>query len=237
MRDMKAKIFALAVMVLALADMAHHCLGQPARQVARPATLRRIDPLALQMQMAVLKDQDIQKVGELLKQGVNINAPIGCGTYGPLDGAVNTRNLDMLKFLLAHGAKPHGRELADAAFMGGDPQIALNFVHVLLSAGVDPNATNDYSNALSSAAYQGNREVVELLLAQPRIKVDAPDVDGYTALMWAAEHGDRDIVDSLLQAGADPSLKNRRGQTAEALADQGIATRQAIILKLQTKSN
>ena len=46
----------------------------------------------MQMQMAILKDQDIHKVEELLKQGVDINAPIGCGTYAPLDGAVRTQN-------------------------------------------------------------------------------------------------------------------------------------------------
>lgn len=129
----------------------------------------------------------------------------------------------MLKFLLAHGAKPRGRELADAAFMGGDPQIALNFVKVLLSAGVDPNATNRYSNALSSAAYRGNCGVVALLLAQPGIKADAPDADGSTALMWAAKHGDLDIVNLLVKAGANPSLKNNRGETAEALAEQIVS--------------
>jgi hypothetical protein len=35
----------------------------------------------MQMQAAVLKDQDLKKIEELLKQGVDINAPIGCGTY------------------------------------------------------------------------------------------------------------------------------------------------------------
>ena len=188
----------------------------------------------MQMQMAILKDQDIQKVEELLKQGMDINAPIGCGTYSPLDGAVTTANLDMLKFLLAQGAKPQGRELADAAF-NGNPDTALNFVKVLLSAGVNPNATNRYSHPLDSAAFQGNRDVIVLLLAQPRIKVDAQDVDGYTALMWAAEHGDLDIVDLLVKAGANPGLKNNRGKTAEALAEQGIATRQAIISKLHAQ--
>jgi ankyrin repeat protein len=75
---------------------------------------------------------------------------------------------------------------------------------------------------------------VALLLAQPRIKVDVPDVDGYTALMWAAEHGSLDLVDLLVKAGANPNLKNVHGETAAALAEQGIATRQAIISKLQS---
>jgi hypothetical protein len=181
----------------------------------------------MQMQMAILKDQDIHKVEELLKQGIDINAPIGCGTYSPLDGAVTTQNLEMLKFLLAHGAKPQGRELADAAFQG-NTDTTLNFVKVLLSAGVNPNATNNIGAALSLAAYQTNRDVVILLLAQPRIKVDAPDVDGNTALMSAADHGSQDIVDLLMKAGANPHLKNSWGQTATDMAERVMATKKAV---------
>jgi hypothetical protein len=64
----------------------------------QPAGQRLIDPRAMRMQRAVLKDQDIHEVEALLKQGVDINAPIGCGTYAPLDGAVGTQNLKLLKF-------------------------------------------------------------------------------------------------------------------------------------------
>jgi len=198
-----------------------------------PVRPRPIDMRAMRMQMAILKDQDIQKVEELLKQGVDINAPIGCGTFSPLDGAVSTQNLEMLKFLLAHGAKPQGRELADAAFMG-NPDTALDFVKVLLSAGVSPNATNRLlGSALVCAAYQENQDLVVLLLAQPHINVDVPDEGGYTALMYAAEHGSLDIVDLLMKAGANPNLKNINRQTAAAMAEQGIVTRRAIISKLQ----
>jgi ankyrin repeat protein len=227
-RAMKSRFIVIVIFATAITSLAG--LTQ---ETNRPARLIRIDMRAMQMQMAVLKDQDIHKVEELLKQGVDINAPIGCGTFSPLDGAVSTENMEMLKFLLAHGAKPQGRELADAAFYN-NPDTALNFVKVLLSAGVNPNATNNFSSALPLAAYQGNRDVIVLLLAQPHIKIDAQDVDGYTALMWAADHGSLDIVDLLVNAGANPDLRNRRGETAATLAEKGIATRQAIISKLQT---
>jgi ankyrin repeat protein len=108
-------------------------------------------------------------------------------------------------------------------------------VKALLAAGVNPNATNRYSTPLTSAAYRGNQEVVALLLSQPGIKVDARDVDGYTSLMWAAEQGSLDLVDLLMKAGACPSLKNQRGETAISLAEQGIAKRRAIISKLGSK--
>src|ERR1017187_4309205 len=159
---MKTRLIALLALAITVTGFAG--LTQETNQPARPIP---IDPRAMQMQMAILKDQDIHKVEELLKQGVDINAPIGCGTYAPLDGAVSTRNMKMLKFLLAHGAKPRGREIVEAAFID-NPKATLNFVKALLAAGVDPNATNNNGGtALSSAVYRGNRDLVVLLLAQP----------------------------------------------------------------------
>jgi ankyrin repeat protein len=226
---MKTRLIALVLFAIAVTGFAD--LIQGTNQPARP---RPIDMRAMQMQMAILKDQDTNKVEELLKQGADINAPIGCGTYSPLDGAVNTQNLEMLKFLLAHGAKPQGRELADAAF-SANPETALTFVKVLLSAGVNPNATNRLiGSALGCAAYQGNYDLVVLLLAQPHINVDVPDEGGCTALMYAADHGSVGIVDLLLKAGANPNLKNINRETAATFAEKGIATRQAIISKLQS---
>ena len=227
---MKPRLTFWLVFALAVTGLAYF-----AAETNRPARRLAIDPRAYQMQAAVLRDQDLQKIATLLQQGVDINAPIGCGTYAPLDGAVSTGNLDLLKFLLAHGAKPRGRELANAAFMGGDPETPVNFAKALLAAGVNPNATNDYSTPLTSAAYRENTDLVALLLAQPGIQVNATDVDGYTALMWAAEHASTSIVEMLLKAGANPNLENRRGQTAAALAEAGITARQAIISKLQAK--
>jgi len=210
------KIRLIALVWLAMAAGGFTGLTQETNQ---PARLRPIDPRAMQMQMAVLKDQDIHKVEELLKQGVDINAPIGCGTFSPLDGAVSTENLEMLKFLLAHGAKPQGRELPKVAFYN-NPQTAMDFVKVLLAAGVSPNATDGLiGSALGCAAYQGNQDLVVLLLAQPHINVDVPDQGGCTALMYAALNGYVDIADLLLKAGANPDLKNINRETAITFAE------------------
>ena len=210
------KIRLIALVWLAMAAGGFTGLTQETNQ---PARLRPIDPRAMQMQAAVLKDQDLNKIEELLKQGVDINAPIGCGTFSPLDGAVSTENLEMLKFLLAHGAKPQGRELPKVAFYN-NPQTAMDFVKVLLAAGVSPNATDGLiGSALGCAAYQGNQDLVVLLLAQPHINVDVPDQGGCTALMYAALNGYVDIADLLLKAGANPDLKNINRETAITFAE------------------
>ena len=220
---MKTRLIAFVLFALTVADFTG--LTQETNQPSGPIP---IDPRAMQMQRAVLKDRDIHQVEELLKQGVDINAPIGCGTYAPLDGAVDTWNLKMLRFLLAHGAKPRGREIVEAAFIN-NPKTALNFVKVLLAAGVDPNSTgNNGSTAISNAAFRGNRDLVVLLLAQPHIKINVPDGSGDTALMYAAGHGSLDIEDLLMKAGANPHLKDSWGQTVTDITARVLATKKAV---------
>ena len=70
---------------------------------------------------------------------------------------------------------------------------------------------------LAEAAARGDRDAVRALLQQGT-DVDAPAVDGTTAL-HAAVHGDfLDIADALLRAGANASVTDRYGVTPLFLA-------------------
>jgi ankyrin repeat protein len=193
--------------------------------------------LAFEMQSAVLTLQDTNKVAELLKQGANVNAPIGCGTFSPLDGAISTHNVEMLKFLLQKGAKPFGRELVEAAFYDNSEQ-SLQVCKILLAAGVNPNVRDQSAASigtpLGAAAYRGNVDVVVLLLSQPDIKLNETDADGYTALMWAVQHDEFDIAAMLLKAGASVQPVNRFGDTAITIAQKENAQQQVMISKLKS---
>jgi ankyrin len=67
------------------------------------------------------------------------------------------------------------------------------------------------------AARNGDAAAVRALIQQ-RADVNAPEVDGTTALHWAARSGDADLVAALLRAGARPSPANRYGATPLLLA-------------------
>jgi uncharacterized protein len=70
---------------------------------------------------------------------------------------------------------------------------------------------------LADAAEQMNRSKIRTLLKQ-RVDVDTPQVDGMTALHWAARHDDREIADLLVRAGANVKVANRYGMTPLSLA-------------------
>jgi len=198
------------------------------------------------------KFKRLEQLKELIKQGADINAPIGfnrmlnegedpasssrTATAWPLDLAVQQAQVDMVKLLLANGAKFHGGELAKAAFAGNQEE-SLAMVTALIEAGADVNSPHaDYRHtALIWASYKGNKSAVVLLLAQPGIKLDGINIDGDTALMAAAEQGHAEIVEMLLKAGANVSITDKRGETATSLAQKTLAKQQAMLSKLQSR--
>ncbi len=84
---------------------------------------------------------------------------------------------------------------------------------VWLSAAVVGAASAD----VADAAMRGNRDAVRALL-QRKADVNAPQVDGTTALHWAARLDDLETADLLIRAGANPSAANREGATPLQLA-------------------
>ena len=190
---------------------------------------------ALQMQEAVLRKQDVGEIQRILKAGFDVNAPIGCGTYTAVDGAVQVANMEILTHLLDAGAKPKGTALLSAARCRNLDQSS-KMVEALLRRGADPKYKDYYmgdrkrfSTPLHAACYQGNYPVVELLLRQPGIELDTLDIDDRTPLMWAVERGYESIIGMLLEKGADPKIRNAAGKTAAKIAREQIRRRERIL--------
>src|SRR5579859_3493326 len=65
---------------------------------------------------------------------------------------------------------------------------------------------------LADAAKQGDRKAVRALLDQ-HADINAPQVDGTTALHWSVRDDDVEMSRLLLKAGANPNAANRYGMT------------------------
>src|SRR5258705_1796268 len=201
-----------------------------------------------------VKFKRLEQLKELIKQGADVNAPIGFNrmlkegenpssssrkaTAWPLDVAVQQAEVDMVTLLLASGATFQGGELAKAAFAENQDE-SLAMVRALIEAGADVNSPHaDYGyTALFWASSKGNKNSAKLLLAQPGIKADVINIDGDTALMAAAEHGHAEIVELLLKAGANVSIIDKRGETATSLAQKTLAQQHAIVEKQQAMTS
>lgn len=73
------------------------------------------------------------------------------------------------------------------------------------------------ASEIADAAMNGNRQVVRTLL-QHKVNVNAPQVDGTTALHWAVRADDMETAELLIRAGANVSAANRSGATPMLLA-------------------
>ena len=97
-------------------------------------------------------------------------------------------------------------------------------VQFLLASGLDPNAQDgDGWSPLMRAAEYGREGVVELLLGNPAINLEARDQGGRTALLWAAANAHLAVVQLLLHHGADTAVVGNDGMSVLDKAARAVS--------------
>ena len=152
----------------------------------------------------------------LKKQGkpqVDVNLKCNDG-WSALVSAVRQKHADVVEVLIDAGAdiegKVHdGRLPLHIASCGANVQI----VKLLVKAGAGVRATNEGTTCLMLAAYCGHAETVRYLVGLPQMDVNHKDIDGCVALHCAADEKHADVVDVLIDAGADIEIKDDTGSS------------------------
>jgi ankyrin repeat protein len=175
--------------------------------------------------MHAASEGHVEIVKLLLARGADVNAQTDEGTA--LIQAVGGGHAEIVRLLLEAGAnlnakhrlgytaliRSAGRSLPemnpprDAPL----PVPASENMSLLLARGADVNlAGRDGETALMEA----NTPAKIKLLVAHNAELNAKDADGETALIRAADRGDAEVVEALLQAGADTVVRDARGATA-----------------------
>lgn len=157
----------------------------------------------------------------LIKNGANVNQQYRLGLT-PLLSAMHNCSLALIEELIHHGAdvnhfQRNGITPLIFAVERGD----IDIIKILLDNGAKVNhRTNSGETALLKTikkirygketlreAYVHKLKIMDILFgycADP----DLQDKDGYTSLMIAATKNQREIIKNLIDAGADPKIKN-----------------------------
>ncbi|MBN2497872.1 MAG: ankyrin repeat domain-containing protein [Deltaproteobacteria bacterium] len=157
----------------------------------------------------------------LIERGADVNAQTSGYPHTPFTIFMRLRwyvsNLGLLKVFIERGAEvntrtPDGRS-ALASSVGGNAEAA---VDLLLRAGADPNTLDSRSVSVLYVATQNkNAKIARMLLdkgADPMWKTQ----DGRTALDWAVEVGDDELVALLARSVKASELKAARARAAQA---------------------
>lgn len=149
----------------------------------------------------------------LLEAGVDPNIH---GEHVPaLHVAAANDNVKAATILIEHGAEIDARDTAnnDTALMYGIRDGKLNITEYLLRQGADPNLTDKNGLApLHIATARNDVELVRCLLGNGTAVNARTAGHGRTALLIAAMSGFAEMVETLLKAGANPSLPDNVGK-------------------------
>lgn len=90
----------------------------------------------------------------------------------------------------------------------------IEVVQLLVEAGADVNACDNYGSVLLRAARNGHAKVVEYLVARGADVNAAGEFNSFTALQFAALNGNLAMTRFLVEAGAHVGATNMFGETA-----------------------
>jgi ankyrin repeat protein len=153
-----------------------------------------------------IKKHDIVQLIKLIEEKADIN--LKDEKFSPLRVAVQCDHIDIVKLLLAEGAKI-SKEILPIALHRGDATI----IKLLLKYNADVNQTYHHSlTCLHLAAFSCTRMVVEILIKH-RAKINAYDDFDETPLIYAIKAKNADVVDLFLEQKADFHFFTLHGKT------------------------
>lgn len=163
--------------------------------------------------------RDSTRIEYLLKRGAKIDAPDTEGQT-PLMVAVKSGDLSVVNGFVEYGANTNAQDndgwtAAMHAVRGNDPKI----MRLLGKFKADFSLQNhDGMTALGLAAYTNKANAAVAILDSGGKADDAMGAAQYTALMIAAKQDNQQMMQTLLQYGANPNARNAGGVTALMIA-------------------
>ena len=190
--------------------------------VAMPTHAQHLDPGSIERQRRAMLEAaekgDVSSINRVLMAGGSVNVKDDLART-PLHLAVAADRLDTVKLLLDEGADINAvAHDLDTPWLLAGARGRTEMLRLMQPKNPDFTKRNRYGgNALIPACHYGHVETVKFLLGT-RIDVNQVNDLGWTCLLEAVILGDggprhQEIVRSVLKAGANPNIADRKGDT------------------------
>lgn len=181
-----------------------------------------------------IKRENIKAIRTLIAAGAGVNI---IARSSPITVAAERDNLEIINILLENKADVNQNIAGTTALHRASAQGNVATVEALIAAGAAVNATNQLhkQTPLFDCITTASPEVVKILLKH-KADVNHKDMDGNTALHYAAADGLTSIVHFLITAGASVEAINNEQQTPLIMAVENTHLN-AIKLLLQNNAN
>lgn len=175
--------------------------------------------------MQAAEGGNIDQVRTLLQSGADVNE--ARGSFTALMLAAGRDHFEIVRTLLKAGANPNAIVFGRHGIHGWAWMFAMNrcnkhwrdMTEAMLAAGVELNPRTLDLSPLRHAIKKKDVVIIETLLkkgANPNLR---DSETGETLLMTAARYSNPEVVQALIEGGADVNARNKSGQTALTLAD------------------
>ncbi|HEV8590935.1 MAG TPA: ankyrin repeat domain-containing protein [Pyrinomonadaceae bacterium] len=172
------------------------------------------------IQAVLSEDLDEVKARIMMRSKINVKDKAYDGIT-PLHAAIETGNIEITRYLLEHGAKTNIRDFQKRTpLMMMDEDATPELFDLLTQYGAKLNLVDkEKNNMLHHAAVNGVDADLVKRIALNGVPINGVNKEGKTPLMTASEEGDVDIVNALIQSGADVNVRTRANVSAWDLSD------------------
>lgn len=188
------------------------------------------DPVQAKFVNAVGRGDELQ-MAKLLKQGADPNA-LGKEQIRPIFWALGKRSKKGLVFLLKNGADPNVKIVNQSDIRGNSSAMELaviaddiDYLRILLDHGGNPDTLDETRTIISKAILHRKNDHIRILV-NAGANINHRDISGSTPVIIAAGVKNFQVVYYLLQAGANPKIKDRWGNDLAGVirlfGDRGI---------------
>lgn len=181
-----------------------------------------------------LRLKNLNSIKKLISAS-NINEYMPAAGWTPLIYAINYGNYEATEYLLEQGANPNQETIANkfppllqALFLYASSEhrtVSMRIMKLLLDKGADLSCTDQDQNSILMRAILMNYAVpkdvcfvVHFLLSYANEKynelIDKQNNDSNTPLLYAVKTGNRELINLLIQSGANPHIPDKFGKTA-----------------------